>query len=78
MIFYSNSFVYLNVILVIMMKNYVLNCYEKNDVIWVVFFCCFKNIFMIILKVGGIFIILKIKINDLFVIEKDSVNLYWI
>lgn len=31
---------------------------------------------MIILKVGGTFIILKIKTNDSFATEKDSVNLY--
>lgn len=77
MILHSNSFVYLNVILVITMKNHVLNCHEKNDAIWAVSFCRFKNTSMIILKVGGTFIILKIKTNDSFATEKDSVNLYW-
>lgn len=57
------------------MKNHVLNCHEKNDAIWAVSFCRFKNTSMIILKVGGTFIILKIKTNDSFATEKDSVKI---
>lgn len=40
------------------------------------FFCRFKNTSMIIMKVGETFIIFKIKTNDSFATEKDSVNLY--
>lgn len=40
------------------------------------FFCRFKNTSMIILKVGETFRVFKIKTNDSFAREKDSVNLY--